>query len=95
MSVALLGPSSVDDFTPLPEHEAQTPSTFFGAKPVLHAFNKACSVLGPGRTIPNELPFTTLKDFGAGPSSENGTHPNALFEQTFCAPKCEIFVTSE
>jgi chloride channel, nucleotide-sensitive, 1A len=27
----------VDDFTPLAEHQEETPSTFFGAKPVLHA----------------------------------------------------------
>ena len=26
-----------DDFTPLQEHQAQTPSTFFGGKPVLYA----------------------------------------------------------
>lgn len=29
-------PSVIDDFTPLFEHQAQTPGTFFGAKPVLH-----------------------------------------------------------
>lgn len=27
----------VDDFTPLQEHQEQTPATFFGAKPVLYA----------------------------------------------------------
>jgi nucleotide-sensitive chloride channel 1A len=26
-----------DEFTPLHEHQEQTPSTFFGSKPVLHA----------------------------------------------------------
>jgi nucleotide-sensitive chloride channel 1A len=33
---------SPDEFTPLAEHQSQTPSTFFGAKPVLYAsFTKA------------------------------------------------------
>ncbi|KAF2095845.1 hypothetical protein NA57DRAFT_78622 [Rhizodiscina lignyota] len=27
---------SLDDFTPLDDHQSQTPSTFFGGKPVLH-----------------------------------------------------------
>lgn len=26
----------LEDFTPLSEHQAQTPTTFFGARPVLH-----------------------------------------------------------
>lgn len=28
---------ATDDFTPLREHQEQTPTTFFGAKPVLYA----------------------------------------------------------
>lgn len=28
---------TADDFTPLQEHQQQTPSTFFGANPVLYA----------------------------------------------------------
>jgi nucleotide-sensitive chloride channel 1A len=27
----------IEDFTPLQEHQEQTPTTFFGAKPVLYA----------------------------------------------------------
>lgn len=30
-------PPAEDEFTPLQEHQEQTPSTFFGAKPVLYS----------------------------------------------------------
>ena len=33
-----------DDFTPLSEHEQQTPASFFGAKPVLHAHYEAMTL---------------------------------------------------
>ncbi|KAH9882307.1 hypothetical protein J1614_000543 [Plenodomus biglobosus] len=33
----LTSPPKADDFTPLHEHQQQTPSTFFGAKPILYA----------------------------------------------------------
>lgn len=36
---------SLDSYTPLSEHEAQTPRTFFGARAVLHAHVKDCKVL--------------------------------------------------
>jgi nucleotide-sensitive chloride channel 1A len=37
MSVTILArPPQSDDFTPLSEHQEQTPSTFFPSKPVLH-----------------------------------------------------------
>ncbi|CAE7186339.1 hypothetical protein PTNB73_06514 [Pyrenophora teres f. teres] len=33
-----------DDFTPLSEHQEQTPTSFFGAKPVLHAHYEAMTL---------------------------------------------------
>ncbi|ORX97457.1 regulator of volume decrease after cellular swelling-domain-containing protein [Clohesyomyces aquaticus] len=36
-----------DEFTPLEEHQTQTPSTFFGAKPVLHAHYTGLSLSMP------------------------------------------------
>lgn len=33
-----------DDFTPLSEHQEQTPTFFFGAKPVLHAHYEAMTL---------------------------------------------------
>jgi len=36
LPTTLRSPPSLDDYTPLSEHQAQTPATFFGGKPVLH-----------------------------------------------------------
>lgn len=37
-------PPKADDFTPLSEHQQQTPASFFGAKPVLHAHYEAMTL---------------------------------------------------
>lgn len=36
---------SASDFIPLSDHQAQTPTTFFGGKPVLHAEFSGCDLL--------------------------------------------------
>ncbi|KAJ5022180.1 regulator of volume decrease after cellular swelling-domain-containing protein [Bipolaris maydis] len=40
----LNSPPKADDFTPLSEHQQQTPASFFGAKPVLHAHYEAMTL---------------------------------------------------
>lgn len=87
---------TVGDFTPLVEHEAQTPSTFFGAKPVLHAHNTAGTILGPKRLLADDthLPFRLLKD-SAQDFQEATTDASIPFEDAFCSRGCEVFVTTE
>lgn len=41
---------SKSQYTPLSEHESETPATFFGANPVLHAHCRGCDLLLKKRT---------------------------------------------
>lgn len=46
----------LDSFTPLADHQSQTPSSFYGAKPVLHYHAVGARALSPGDQI-SRLPF--------------------------------------
>jgi len=72
---------SLDSFTPLAEHQAQTPSTFFNAKPILHFHATAVRVLVP-RSQLSQLPiFASIEST----TTEDGSSVEIV----------EAFVTSE
>lgn len=80
------------DYTPLAEHEASTPSTFFGAKPVLHAHYSQCRILAS----PSEL--AALAEFGTlalAPSTDtNGNGEATAAETQQICDKVDVFVNS-
>ncbi|ATZ46798.1 hypothetical protein BCIN_02g01560 [Botrytis cinerea B05.10] len=56
---------ALDSFTPLVEHQTQTPSTFYDARPILHYHAKAARAVAYGDYI-KELPF-----FADGPAQSS------------------------
>lgn len=53
------------DFTPLQEHEEQTPTTFFGAKPVTYAHCSGVTLSAPASQLQDDpvfAKFTTSTD---------------------------------
>jgi len=51
-------PPTLDSFTPISEHESKTPSTFFGAKPILHYHSTSLRVVVSSSQI-DALPIFT------------------------------------
>ncbi|CAO2647416.1 Nn.00g083380.m01.CDS01 [Neocucurbitaria sp. VM-36] len=47
-----------DDFTPLQEHQEQTPTTFFGAKPVLYAQYAGLTLSAPASQLEQDAAFS-------------------------------------
>lgn len=47
----------IEDFTPLQEHQEQTPSTFFGAKPVLYAHYTNVTLSAPPGQLQQDAVF--------------------------------------
>lgn len=47
-----------DDFTPLSEHQEQTPTSFFSAKPVLHAHYEAMTLSTAVDQLKQDLAFS-------------------------------------
>lgn len=48
---------TADDFTPLQEHQAQTPTTFFGGKPVLYAQQAGLTLSVQASKLPTHAVF--------------------------------------
>jgi nucleotide-sensitive chloride channel 1A len=46
-----------EDFTPLAEHQQQTPSTFFGAKPVVYARYAGLTLSAPALQLQQDAAF--------------------------------------
>ncbi|KAH7396281.1 regulator of volume decrease after cellular swelling-domain-containing protein [Pyrenochaeta sp. MPI-SDFR-AT-0127] len=71
-----------EDSTPLQEHQEQTPSTFFGAKPVLYAHHSGLTLSAPASQLQQDAAFskfstvtdgedTLVKDIAIWVNSEN------------------------
>jgi nucleotide-sensitive chloride channel 1A len=80
----LTTPPKADDFTPLQEHQEQTPTTFFGAKPVLYAHQSALTLVAPVGQLQTDPIFSKFSHNGSG-------HPG----QDEQVRDVEIWVTSE
>lgn len=60
-----------EDFTPLQDHQEQTPTTFFGSKPVLHASFTGITIVAPSDQVqlnPTIAKFTLSSDEGTDDS---------------------------
>ncbi|KAH8640904.1 hypothetical protein IG631_03845 [Alternaria alternata] len=47
-----------DDFTPLSEHQSQTPTSFFSAKPVLHAHYEGMTLVAAADQLKQDAAFS-------------------------------------
>lgn len=75
---------SEDEFTPLQEHQEQTPSTFFGAKPVLYFQTSGLELVGPKEKLQSGPAFAQF--------STEGEDTN---EGDVLARNIDVWVTSE
>lgn len=60
----------VEDFTPLEEHQEQTPSTFFGAKPVLYAHYSGLTLSISGAKVQEDTAFSKFSSEADGESGD-------------------------
>jgi nucleotide-sensitive chloride channel 1A len=85
---------ALDSFTTLAEHQSQTPTSFYGAKPVLHYHGSGVRVL-ISQDQASKLPIFTASSDG---QRSVGTTAEAGEETTGAAPKIEnvdAFISSE
>ena len=55
-----------EDFTPLQEHQQQTPTTFFGAKPVLYAHYSGLTLSAPASQLQQHVAFSKFSSESDG-----------------------------
>lgn len=77
----------LESFTPLAEHQAQTPGTFFGGKPVLYYHTAGAELSIEAQQLESSPAFSALTAGAA-----NG-HANGHSQTTIAA--LDIWVTSE
>ena len=75
---------ALDSFTPLAEHQSQTPSTFFGTKPILHFHSTAVRVLVPRSQLAH-LPIFSSAELSTAEEEQDGSIVEVV----------EAFVSSE
>jgi nucleotide-sensitive chloride channel 1A len=80
----ILTPPSSDDFTPLQEHQQQTPSTFFGAKPVLYFHHAGLTISAPKASLQSDDAFASFT-----------SEPEGASEDDVLVKDVEAWVTSE
>ncbi|RFU31521.1 hypothetical protein B7463_g4841, partial [Scytalidium lignicola] len=83
----------LDSFTSLADHQTQTPTTFFGAKPVLHYHGTSVRVLAPQSQIPS-LPIFKQEDQRPEASGE-GEDVDSPMEEPMVTEVVDIYVNSE
>ncbi|KAI9721675.1 MAG: hypothetical protein M1828_005043 [Chrysothrix sp. TS-e1954] len=71
---------SLEDYTPLAEHQSQTPISFFGGKPVLHAHLQGCDVLAALKEITAHEPLDSL--WGANGGRDRSEHESRAGESS-------------
>jgi nucleotide-sensitive chloride channel 1A len=76
-------PPRAEDFTPLQEHQEQTPTTFFGAKPVLYAHQSGLTLTTRVGQLQEDATFAKFS-----------AHRNAEGQDDL-VPDVEIWVNSE
>lgn len=82
---------TVDSFTPLSEHQEQTPAAFFGSRAVLHAYAPQAKVVVQTADLLSQPLLQNLGDSAqtTADGSRETANDNAVIENI------EIWVTSE
>ncbi|KAF1954091.1 hypothetical protein CC80DRAFT_595240 [Byssothecium circinans] len=76
-------PPKIEDSTPLQEHQEQTPTTFFGAKPVLYAHHSNLTLSASSSKLSGDGTFAKFK------AERDGDSEDALIKEV------DIWVNSE
>ena len=82
-------PPSLDSFTTLAEHQSHTPTTFYGAKPVLHYHAIGVRALA-ARDQASNLPI-----FATSTGSTAGTEVEATGGRVVSIEEVSAFINSE
>jgi chloride channel, nucleotide-sensitive, 1A len=92
MPTTVRSPPSLDDYTPLSEHQEQTPASFYGGKPVLHYHAAGAKAWIP-KSQRGRLPFFPA-DLSTEPTAPEGGALNGSAEENV-EQKVDIFVNSQ
>ncbi|KAK4247042.1 glycosyltransferase [Corynascus novoguineensis] len=84
-------PFAISDYTPLSEHQEQTPDSFYDGKPVLHYHATGAKAWIP-KAQRGKLPFFPA-DLSSAPTSPEGDALNGQIEETL-EQKVDLFVNS-
>ena len=90
--ISIRVPPNLEDYTPLAEHQSQTPATFYGGKPILHYHGAGAKAWIPATQVGSLAIFP--RDSTTAP-----TEPELLAlaedSEELREQKVDIFVTSE
>jgi hypothetical protein len=84
-------PFALSDYTPLPDHQEQTPNSFYDAKPVLYYHATGAKAWIP-KSQRGKLPFFPV-DLSSGPTSPENNALNGQAEENV-EQKVDLFVNS-
>jgi len=85
-------PPALEDYTPLEEHQSQTPETFHGGKPVLHYHASGAKAWIP-KSQRGKLPFFPA-DLSTEPTAPEGIALGDSLTE-FVEQKVDLFVNSQ
>lgn len=82
---------TIESFTPLSEHQEQTPTAFFGSRAVLHAYAPKAKIVLQTSDLSSQPLLQNLRNPAPAPADESRdtVNDNAVIEDL------EIWVTSE
>lgn len=83
---------ALSDFTPLQEHQEQTPSSFFDGKPVLHYFTAGAKAWIPKSQLGKLVFFP--EGLSSDPAGPEGTALNGTVEENV-EQKVDVYVSSQ
>ncbi|KXH64085.1 hypothetical protein CSAL01_01332 [Colletotrichum salicis] len=92
LPTTIRSPPSLGDFTPIEEHQSQTPASFFGGKPVLHFHLEGAKAWIPASQKGNLAVFPA--DVSTMASAPDGTTLREATEE-LVEQHVSVFVTSE
>lgn len=84
----------LEDFTPLSEHQEQTPTAFFGAKPVLHLHSPNASLSLSVADLISQPALKPLGDHTLEAAAQQGIDPTSSSDASACISGFDIWVTS-
>ncbi|KAK1983979.1 regulator of volume decrease after cellular swelling-domain-containing protein [Colletotrichum cereale] len=92
LPTTIRSPPSLEDFTPIEDHQAQTPETFFGGKPVLHFHLEGAKAWIPASQKGNLAVFPA--DVATPASAPEGATLKEVSEE-LVEQQVSVFVNSE
>lgn len=91
--ITLRTPPNLADYTPLAEHQSQTPASFYGGKPILHLHAEGAKAWIPASQAAS-LPGVFPRDDAAAPTEPEAKALGEDAEETR-EQRVDVYVTSE